>query len=113
MPLPDRCQGLVYDPGDGNLALRDIPLRPPRAGEVVVKVSLSSICRSDLHTINGTRSPAGPLILGHEICGAIAAMGQDISADEQGAPEHVRVIGHGNEPAGSGNENTSVDSGSR
>ncbi len=86
MPLPLQCQGLVYDPEDGNLAPREVPLGAPRAGEIIARVTLSSICRSDLHTIHGARRPAGPLILGHEICGTVADLGPGVESDAQGTP---------------------------
>ena len=41
------------------------------SGEVLVKVLLSTICGSDLHTIEGKRKEDVPCILGHEAVGEI------------------------------------------
>ena len=46
--------------------------RPELAeGEVLVKILLSTICGSDLHTIEGKRKEDTPCILGHEAVGEI------------------------------------------
>lgn len=87
--LPDSSRALVYHPSTRRLEMRNVPLRAPGTGEVVVRVTLSSLCRSDLHTVSGRRSPTGPLILGHEIVGTIAAMGEDPPADASGQPLRV------------------------
>ncbi|RIJ45771.1 alcohol dehydrogenase [Maribellus luteus] len=43
-------------------------------GEILVKNSMCSICKSDLHTLSGTRPGPTPSILGHEIVGEIVAL---------------------------------------
>ena len=40
---------------------------------ILVHVSLSTICGSDLHTVSGRRGAEVPCILGHEIVGTVAA----------------------------------------
>jgi putative phosphonate catabolism associated alcohol dehydrogenase len=45
------------------------------AGEVVVEVSLATICGSDLHTYEGRRSEAVPCVMGHEGIGRVTAAG--------------------------------------
>jgi len=84
--LPARCQAIVFDPTDRSLRLRELPMRPLRPGEVLVRVRLSAICGSDLHTIRGRRDPGGPLVLGHEIVGEVAALGEGVEADCLGEP---------------------------
>lgn len=82
--LPTDCRALVYDPDPQRLRMQRFPLRGPRMGEVIVRVTLSSLCRSDLHTVSGRRSPGGPLVLGHEIVGEIAALGENPPRDAAG-----------------------------
>lgn len=43
------------------------------ANEILVRISLSTICGSDLHTVSGRRGAEIPCILGHEIVGTVAA----------------------------------------
>lgn len=47
----------------------------PGAGEVLVKITCSTICGSDLHTWHGRRMEPTPCVLGHEIVGNIIAFG--------------------------------------
>ncbi len=44
---------------------------PPN--NVLVRVSLATICGSDLHTVSGRRCVETPCVLGHEVLGTIAA----------------------------------------
>lgn len=55
--------------------LEDFPIPSPGAGEILVDVSCSTICGSDLHTWHGRRNEPTPCILGHEIVGRIVAFG--------------------------------------
>lgn len=66
-------KALVYT-GPHSLALQDVPMPVPGAGEVLIRVDAVGICGSDLHAYHGhdARRPA-PLVLGHEAAGTIAA----------------------------------------
>ncbi|MFO8081199.1 MAG: zinc-binding dehydrogenase [Armatimonadota bacterium] len=86
MSLPESSHAVAFDPADRSLQMRDLPMRSLRRGEVLARVRLSAICGSDLHTIRGRRDPGGPLVLGHEIVGEVAALGEDVSTDSLGRP---------------------------
>lgn len=55
--------------------LEEFPIPAPGPGEVLVDVSCSTICGSDLHTWHGRRQEPTPCVLGHEIVGRIVAFG--------------------------------------
>ncbi len=57
------------------------PLRPPDAGEVLVRVRLTTVCGSDVHAWTGRRHCPTPAILGHEIVGTIEALGDGVRHD--------------------------------
>ncbi len=42
-------------------------------GEVLVEISLATICGSDLHTVDGRRTAPTPCVLGHEAVGHVAS----------------------------------------
>lgn len=48
-----------------------------KAGELLVKNTFTTLCRSDLYTFKGVRKEKSPTILGHEITGYIVAFGPD------------------------------------
>ncbi len=76
----------VYDRPNAPFELRLFPVREPRPGEVLVKVKMCTICRSDIHSYLGHRPNPTPGVLGHEIIGTIVALGEGISKDMRGDP---------------------------
>src|SRR5258708_20594163 len=62
-----------------NLEIADLPTPSPSAGEVLVRVAASGICRSDFHDSDGSsgrRIP--PVVMGHEAAGVVAAVGSGV-----------------------------------
>ena len=64
---------------NGPFEVREFPLRPPRADEILVKVRMSTICRSDIHSYQGHRPNPCPGVLGHEIIGTIVELGTNVN----------------------------------
>jgi propanol-preferring alcohol dehydrogenase len=61
------------------LALVDIPVPEPAAGEVLVRVRACGVCRTDLHVADGELAESKlPIVPGHEIVGEIAATGAGV-----------------------------------
>ncbi len=59
------------------LRLREMP--EPRAGpgQVVLRVHACGVCRTDLHVVDGELpEPKLPLVIGHQIVGTVAALGE-------------------------------------
>ena len=76
----------VYDGPNRPFELRRFPIRPVRPGEVLVKIRMSTICRSDIHSYRGHRPSPCPGVLGHEIIGTIVALGEGVTHDMRGDP---------------------------
>jgi len=76
---------VVWHGTDTGFTLESGPLPEPAAGEVVVRVRMSTICGSDLHTIAGHRATPVPTVLGHEIVGTVVATGGTVT-DHRGSP---------------------------
>jgi putative phosphonate catabolism associated alcohol dehydrogenase len=79
----------VYDAPGKPFELRRYPIRPPRTGEVLVRIRMSTICRSDIHSYLGHRPNPCPGVLGHEIIGNIVALGEGVRQDMRGDPLSV------------------------
>ena len=75
-----------------------IEMRPdprPAPGEIVLRVEACAVCRTDLHVVDGELpQPHLPLIPGHEIVGAIAALGEGVTAFRLGQRVGVPWLGH-------------------
>jgi alcohol dehydrogenase, propanol-preferring len=62
--------------GQNPLALRDVPLPDPNAGEIRVRVRCCGVCRTDLHIVESDlKLPKTPLIPGHQVVGIVDATG--------------------------------------
>lgn len=86
MTRPATARAAVFERPHAALALRAWPLRPPGPGEILVRVAMATVCRSDLHSWEGKRHNPTPGILGHEILGAVAEIGDGVGADLRGVP---------------------------
>ena len=76
----------VYDAPGKPFEIRSLPIRAPKPGEVLVKIRMSTICRSDIHSYLGHRPNPCPGVLGHEIIGTIVTLGADVTKDMRGDP---------------------------
>lgn len=74
-------RAMVFDGSCPKLAHTNLPVPAPNAGQVLVKIEACGVCRTDLHVVDGDlKSPALPLIPGHEIVGRIEATGNGVSS---------------------------------
>jgi threonine dehydrogenase-like Zn-dependent dehydrogenase len=55
---------------------RRVPLPEPRSGEILIRVAVAGVCRTDVFVAQGKLSSADPVILGHEFAGVVAADGR-------------------------------------
>jgi len=70
------------------LAVEELELEPPRAGEVLVRVAAAGVCHSDLHLADGHLGPGRvPMVLGHEGAGVVEATGEGV--DHVAPGDHV------------------------
>jgi putative phosphonate catabolism associated alcohol dehydrogenase len=79
----------VYESPNTPFVIREYPVRDVKPDEVLVRITMSTICRSDIHSYQGRRPNPCPGILGHEIIGVIDQIGGEISIDLRGAPLSV------------------------
>jgi alcohol dehydrogenase/L-iditol 2-dehydrogenase len=66
---------------EGGVELREVPVPTAGPGEVLLRVRGVSVCGSDVHQYHNTQSwPVRvPVVLGHEFCGEVAALGPGVS----------------------------------
>ena len=59
------------------LRLVELPVPTPAQGQVLIRVSVCAVCRTDLHIVSGELSePKLPLVIGHMIVGRVEAAGE-------------------------------------
>ena len=63
----------------GDYVIQDMEVPTPKAGEALIRVTLSGICGTDVHNWRGGPAAAWvqyPVVYGHEIVGTIEALGE-------------------------------------
>ncbi|GII86926.1 hypothetical protein Ssi03_49160 [Sphaerisporangium siamense] len=74
----------------GAVEIRSYDVPEPGPGEFVLKLELCGVCGTDAHIYQGRlASVAFPALLGHEIVGTLAALGEGVTADHAGNPVTV------------------------
>jgi S-(hydroxymethyl)glutathione dehydrogenase/alcohol dehydrogenase len=73
------------------LAVQEVELAEPRAGEVLVRLHACGVCHTDLYTASGA-DPSGyaPTVLGHEGAGVVESVGPDVTSLSPG--DHVVTL---------------------
>lgn len=71
------------------LAIEDIDIDPPQAGEIKVKLAACAICHSDIHAIEGAWGGSLPVVYGHEAAGIVEMVGTGVTLAKPG--DHVVV----------------------
>lgn len=80
--------------GNQTIDIREAELVPPRSGEVQIKVAYVGICGTDLHILHGKMDARVtlPAIIGHEMSGTIAAIGDGVTRWSVGDPVTVMPL---------------------
>lgn len=78
---------VAFGPGKP-LEIVEIDVEPPRAGEVLVKITHTGVCHTDAFTLSG-EDPEGvfPAVLGHEGAGIVVEVGEGVTSVVPG--DHV------------------------
>lgn len=93
--MPKTMNALVVS-GPGTVALQQVPLEPPGAGEIQVRTTLVGVCGTDGHLLHGdsfyleNAFQTYPFIFGHEYCGIVSEVGAGVTTLAVGD----RVCGH-------------------
>ena len=81
----------LYYEGRGSFSVGDCRVDPPGPGEVRLDVAYCGLCGTDLHIAHGDmdkRIPT-PMVIGHEMSGAVAEVGEGVDGIRPG--DHVVV----------------------
>jgi alcohol dehydrogenase, propanol-preferring len=80
MNIPAEMTAMMLERCGASVLKRRLPVPKPGPGEVLLKVLACGVCRTDLHICDGELSGGKlPIILGHEIIGRVAAVGDGVS----------------------------------
>ena len=89
---------LLHSPGPvetNPLVFTDAPDPRPAKGEVLVRVKMCGVCRTDLHVAEGELPPRkSPVIPGHQIVGTVEALGEGARRYPPGARVGIAWLHH-------------------
>lgn len=60
------------------LVVEEVEIEGPGAGEVLVRITASGVCHSDLHVVTGAWGSGTPIVLGHEGAGVVVEVGEGV-----------------------------------
>jgi S-(hydroxymethyl)glutathione dehydrogenase/alcohol dehydrogenase len=86
-----RVQAAVLEEFGAPLAVQEVQLDEPRAGEVLVRLEACGVCHTDMYTASGA-DPSGyvPTVLGHEGAGVVEQVGDGVTSVAEG--DHVVTL---------------------
>ena len=74
-------RAMILEKQGQKLQLKDVPIPTPDDNQVLIKVRVCGICRTDLHVVDGDlKEPKLPIIPGHQIVGNITALGKNVKS---------------------------------
>ena len=80
---PELMRALVFH-GANNIAVERVPIPKAGYGEVVMRVTLTTICGTDVHILRGEYPVRTGLVIGHEPVGVIHEIGPGVTGYEVG-----------------------------
>jgi D-arabinose 1-dehydrogenase-like Zn-dependent alcohol dehydrogenase len=90
--LPKTYKAAIFEKQDALITIKDVPLKYPATGEVLVKVIACVVCHSDAMVQAGQLGNSFPIIPGHEVIGNVAAVSEGEKrwevGDRVGGPWH-------------------------
>jgi D-arabinose 1-dehydrogenase-like Zn-dependent alcohol dehydrogenase len=85
---PSTMRALVFH-GPNQIGIEQVSIPRPGPGEAVIRVTLTTICGTDLHILKGEYPVKPGLVIGHEPVGVIHELGVGIT--EYAVGERVLV----------------------
>lgn len=86
--MPDTMLAVVKPEARAGAEIRDVKIPAFGPSDVLVKVKVASVCGTDVHIYDwdawAQKRIRPPLIPGHEFCGHVAAVGDDVTTVKEG-----------------------------
>lgn len=79
-----RTRAAILEAKGAPLSVREVSLSAPKEREVLVKMEMAGLCRSDLNAIVGHTRYDMPLVLGHEGAGTVVETGAGVKSLKKG-----------------------------
>ncbi|KAI0839241.1 alcohol dehydrogenase [Hypoxylon sp. FL0890] len=92
MSLPKTYKAAILEKKGQPVTIKDVELKQPGPGQVLVKVLACGVCHSDIFVQGGHLGDVFPRVPGHEIVGDVVAVGSNVTrfkgGERVGGPWH-------------------------
>src|SRR6202049_2645163 len=78
--------------GQNQIAIENVPVPRAGVGEAVIRVTLTTICGTDIHIVKGEYKVRPGLVIGHEPVGVIHELGEGVTGYREGERVLVGAI---------------------
>src|SRR6202049_3213875 len=78
--------------GQNQIAIENVPVPRAGVGEAVIRVTLTTICGTDIHILKGEYKVRPGLVIGHEPVGVIHELGEGVTGYREGERVLVGAI---------------------
>ncbi|KAI1334600.1 alcohol dehydrogenase [Xylariaceae sp. FL0016] len=82
--LPKTYKAAVIEKANAPVTIKDVELKQPGPGQVLVKVIACGVCHTDMFIQSGAMGDVFPRVPGHEIVGDVVAVGDDVDRFSKG-----------------------------
>lgn len=90
-PRVETMKALVFR-GPNQIGIEHVPIPKPGYGEVLIRITLTTICGTDVHILKGEYPVRPGLVIGHEPVGVIQEVGIGVTGYEVGERVLVGAI---------------------
>jgi len=94
--MTDQTISAAFYRGDRQFTVETKQANPPATGEVAVRIAYCGICGTDMHVFHGNMDARVGFerVIGHEMSGTIAAVGEGVTGINVGRKVVVRPLDH-------------------
>ena len=90
--LPQTYKAAVLEKAGQPIVVKDVPLKKPGRGQVLVKIIACGVCHTDIFEQHGFLGDVFPRTPGHELVGDVVAVGENVTrfsgCERVGGPWH-------------------------
>jgi 2-desacetyl-2-hydroxyethyl bacteriochlorophyllide A dehydrogenase len=92
IPKPNGTMRALVFHGPNQISLERVPIPKPGVGEAVIRITLTTICGTDVHILKGEYKVRPGLVIGHEPVGVIHELGEGVTGYREGERVLVGAI---------------------
>ena len=95
-----RSRAAIFRSTEEPILVEEVELGDPAPGDVLVQMTATGVCHSDLHYLRGYREITRPTLMGHEGTGEVVAVGEGVAHVAPGDRIITALVPRDGDPTG-------------